>query len=501
MGRQGDKNRKKALSEVDGKHVEVKTKPIEENGKPAAYENKHEKQGSVLSCANLLMMLFTIVVAILVTSLIVKAAELQQLNTEQDLNMRRMKAEAKDLKQKLEKSLSESFEKVKSDELLIQSLKSENEDLEAKIKENDLQLENKDKVLNEFQESELNLQEENKKKQDTILSLTKELNAQIDSLETEKKTILEKLEESKQEKSSIEQNCDNDLSNLRSEKEAQAKELEIVISKKEDDMLMKSKTIESLEEMGRTLSDGKIQLSEKIDSLKVTNEQISEELVSKSETIESLHEQNVKLSKDMVIFRDETSKAIDILEQEKNNCIAESESSTKSLREEIQIKVENIKQLQVENQNLESTSQERIATLEREYKHKLDILEDSKGTLMELLKSEKQEKNNILDAKTSSAIALEDLQLEMDKVAHNLKMSQTDLEKCNNEILVEMDRKEELSSKITVLSQEKLKMESECKTTSEQLATVESECRKSAEKLAKFESEKEEMKKKSKNQN
>ena len=133
MGRQGDKNRKKALNEVNGKHVEVNAKLVEENGKPAANENNHVKQGSILSCANLLMMLFTVIVAILVTSLIVKAAELQQLNTEQDLNMRQMKAEAQDHKQKLEKSLSESFEKVKSDEVLIQSLKSDNEDLHTKI--------------------------------------------------------------------------------------------------------------------------------------------------------------------------------------------------------------------------------------------------------------------------------------------------------------------------------------------------------------------------------
>ena len=133
MGRQGDKNRKKALNEVNGKHVEVNAKLVEENGKPAANENNHVKQGSILSYANCLMMIFTVIVAILVTSLIVKAAELQQLNTEQDLNMRQMKAEAQDHKQKLEKSLSESFEKVKSDEVLIQSLKSDNEDLHTKI--------------------------------------------------------------------------------------------------------------------------------------------------------------------------------------------------------------------------------------------------------------------------------------------------------------------------------------------------------------------------------
>merc|ERR1719186_1613463 len=241
------------------------------------------------------------------------------------------------------------------------------------------------------------------------------------------------------------------------------------------------------------LSDEKIQLSEKIESLKVTNEQISEELVIKSETIESLQEQNVKLSNAMVIFRDETSKAIDVLEQEKSNCITQAESSTESFHEEIQIKEESIKQLEAENQNLESTFSERIVSLESEHKHKIDILEDSKGTLMEILKTEKQEKNDMLDEKTSLAKALEDLQLKVDQVVHNLKMSQTDLEKCNNEKIIESDHKGELENKITLLIQEKLNIGSECRTTAEQLAKVESECRTSAEKLANMESEKEDL--------
>merc|ERR1719186_2271228 len=94
---------------------------------------------------------------------------------------------------------------------------------------------------------------------------------------------------------------------------------------------------------------------------------------------------------------------------------------------------------------------------------------------MELLKTEKQEKNELSDEKTSLVRALEDRQLEVDQVVHNLKMSQTDLEKCNNEKIIESDHKGELKNKITLLIQEKLNIESEFRTTAEKLANMESE--------------------------
>ena len=91
---------------------------------------------------------------------------------------------------------------------------------------------------------------------------------------------------------------------------------------------------------------------------------------------------------------------------------------------------------------------------------------------MEMIKFEKKEKNVLSDEKTTY---LEDIQLEMNQVSNDLKMSQTNLEKCNNVKEMENKKKQEFEDKIKDLSQENIKMETECKRKTEQLASIEYE--------------------------
>jgi uncharacterized protein HemX len=149
MGRQGDKNKKKWLKE---EHI------TEEKAKPVADQIQDFRKDSLFSCSNSFLMILTVFIALIVTSVIVKTVELQQVNTEQGEAMEQMKTEAANANQQSQNLLSESIEKAQADDILIKSLESENEDLNTKIKSLSTQIENKDRSADEYHENQLNLQ-------------------------------------------------------------------------------------------------------------------------------------------------------------------------------------------------------------------------------------------------------------------------------------------------------------------------------------------------------
>eukprot|EP00092_Neocalanus_flemingeri_P043809 GFUD01048387.1.p1 GENE.GFUD01048387.1~~GFUD01048387.1.p1 ORF type:complete len:320 (+),score=110.91 GFUD01048387.1:55-1014(+) len=295
MGRQVDKSRNKSLTEVKDKLEEEKAKPV------TAEEDKNVKQGSLFSFANCLVLLLTVILAVLVPSAIVKTAELQQLNDEQDQTIVILRSEAENLKQKLQKSLSES------------------ESAQAFIKSND-------KVLRAYQQNEVTLNEVKKKNEDQIQNLTLDLNSKTDSFEIEKNTVLEKLKNVEQEKLDLQHIHDLALTSIKTEKESETNELNQMLSKKEEEILTSSQTIKSLQEQSAELSDEKIQLSV--------------ELVGKSRNIQSLQQENGNLSNDFVLFKDESIKAIEVLKEEKKIFVKECEERISTLEDDYETKLD-----------------------------------------------------------------------------------------------------------------------------------------------------------------
>eukprot|EP00092_Neocalanus_flemingeri_P041386 GFUD01045063.1.p1 GENE.GFUD01045063.1~~GFUD01045063.1.p1 ORF type:complete len:391 (+),score=125.58 GFUD01045063.1:85-1257(+) len=387
MGRQVDKSRNKSLTEVKDKLEEEKAKPV------TAEEDKNVKQGSLFSFANCLVLLLTVILAVLVPSAIVKTAELQELNNEQDQTIENLGSEAESLKLELEKSFSESVEKAESTQTFIKSLQTEKQALTAKINDLDLQALSKNKMLKDYQKNEITLNGVNKKNEDQIQNLTVVMNSKIDKLEVEKKDLLNKLKNVQQENSNLQQIHELALTSIKTEKESATKQLNQVLLKKEEEILTNSKTIKSLQEQSAELSNEKLELSKENKSFNMKNTQLSDELVGKTKTIESLKQENGKLSNDMVLFRAESSKTIDILENKKKNAIQESDTSKESYLKDIMKKEGIIQRLKEEKQILEKTCNERIATMENEHKTKLDILHNSRGQMMEILKSETENLN------------------------------------------------------------------------------------------------------------
>ena len=98
MGRQGDKNKKKWLKE---EHIP------EEKAKAVADQIQDLRKDSLFSCSNCFLMILTVIIAVIVTSVIVKTVELQQVNNEQGEAIKQMKAEAENTNQQLQNLLSE----------------------------------------------------------------------------------------------------------------------------------------------------------------------------------------------------------------------------------------------------------------------------------------------------------------------------------------------------------------------------------------------------------
>jgi hypothetical protein len=92
MGRQLDKGRKTSFPEVKENLI------VKEKVKPSiGSENKDEKHGSLFSCANLVMMVFTVGIGFTVALFVVEGVELKQLNTEQQQTIDHLKTGAETL--------------------------------------------------------------------------------------------------------------------------------------------------------------------------------------------------------------------------------------------------------------------------------------------------------------------------------------------------------------------------------------------------------------------
>ena len=150
MGRQGDKNKKKWLKE---EHIPV------ERAKPVADQVPGLRKDSIFSCSNCFLMILTVIIGVIVTSVILKTVELQKVNNEQGEAIKHMKSEAENTNQQWQNLLSESIEKAQADDILIKSIESEKEELNAKVKSLSTQLENKDRSADEYHETLLNLQQ------------------------------------------------------------------------------------------------------------------------------------------------------------------------------------------------------------------------------------------------------------------------------------------------------------------------------------------------------
>jgi len=508
MGRQADKSHKKSVGETKEKQTtEAKVKPLNGEKKVSVEDKTVVKSCSVFSCGNVLMVIFTVVVALIVTAVISKATELQHLNVELDQTIGKMKLEYEVLNQKMGNSISESEMKTVSDQALIKlleseadsltkklgntileskettvsdgkiikSLESEKNTLMSKLNDLDLKLTNADQMLMEFKGTGDKLLEDNKEKEDKIMFLNEEMNGKVDAFTNEKKDLTDKLKNTEQDKLIVEQNCDMTVRNINIEREAQMKEHDLLMSKKEAEISTIAKENESMQGLIQKLSDENIVISNEVESVNIKNLQISEELETKSATINSVKEQNTKLSNDFSLHRDETIQIIENLAEEKKTCLKESEINGKTYAEELNKKEETVDGLKGELRDLEKTNAEEIDTLEREFNKEVKFLEESKETLMENFRNEKLEKNNLLNEKLSLEGSVKDLQASGEKISNNFRKSAKDLETCQKEKTVLNDHNNEKQDKINSLAKEKVEIESKCKTISDNLSKLASE--------------------------
>ena len=164
MVKQGDKTKKKAVKNI-------KENIVKEKDKAAADQMEDMEKGSLFSCGQCFMMLCTMMVAMVVTSLIVKTVELQTLNTEQDKVIKKIELEAENTKQLLQNRLSVSLEKTQADQILIKSLNSEKDDMNKQLEDLITKHTNNDKMVAKYHETQVHLQNVIEKKDEDITAL------------------------------------------------------------------------------------------------------------------------------------------------------------------------------------------------------------------------------------------------------------------------------------------------------------------------------------------
>merc|ERR1712106_270262 len=364
MGRQGDKHKKKLLKED---HLP------EEKATPAAEQIQNEKRDSIFSCCNIFLMLLTVIASVMITAVIVKTVELEKLNVDQADMIGRMKAEAENTNQQLQNLMSESIEKAKNDETVIKSLKSETKGMNTKIEAMNSQIVNKDRTAVEYQKTEVNLQKVLGEREVELTTLSKNLKIGFESFQEEKKIISEKLEASKQDHVSLQQKYEIDMRNVITENEEETAKLNQLLLDKDGEMLTKANSIESLEET----------------------------LVIKSESVATLEEENRKLSTDMSEFTEEANREIEKIEEEKNKCMQDFETSRKTLIEEKITLVENIKGKEEDMKSLQNKMDVKIKALTRDYETKIEEFDNSNNQLRVEIDAEKKEKSKVVEEKAS----------------------------------------------------------------------------------------------------
>ena len=190
--------------------------------------------------------------------------------------------------------------------------------------------------------------------------------------------------------------------------------------------------IKSLEDEIKTLTHSNTKLSDEVKLIGDENVGLSDELLGKASTIKVLEDQIQILSNDIVSLEKRKSQRIKILEEERRIVDKASEVNIEKHLQE-QITANNmIKELEDEK----NIREKRIIDLKSEHQAKLKILEDSRKQMMEMIRSEKQENNALSDEKTALARSLEDTQLEMDQVVHKLKMAETSPDICGTKTII-----------------------------------------------------------------
>merc|ERR1711892_1192904 len=269
----------------------------------------------------------------------------------------------------------------------------------------------------------------------------------FESFQEEKKTISEQLEASKQDHVSLQQKYEIDMKNVMTENEEETTKLNQLISDKDGEILTKANSIESLEET----------------------------LGMKSESVASLEEENRKLSTDMSAFTEEANREIEKIEEEKNKCMQDFETSRKTLLEERITLVENIKGKEEDMKSLQTQMDVKIKALTSEYETKIEEFYNSNNQLRVEIDAEKKEKSKIVEENASLSENLDDEQLKLTKVTKDLQEAKLEQEICNKEKVIDSLKVKQLDNRILELTEKMSKTQEENRVIAEKLSKVESE--------------------------
>jgi len=464
MAKQELKNKRK--SEPD---VKAKT-----NGSlPSVAETK---KSSICSCFNFSFFLVILGVGVALAAIIAKSLELQTQNELMERDIRSAHAGMKTLTLQKEEHVSKIND---MEDQIQQTLRQNSKDMKIK---DDLISKQKNDIKNaNAQKAELT---------EEILSTATELRDHQLLLENQEAKIKDQ-EEEKQQISLDLENVKQDSQNVVTDLGAKLQKTKTVVKDQEA-------LIQNLEDNKNALDISITKLEESIQTQKLQIQTLEEEKKSAMDAAEESfttlqnecdtqaaglaativqHEQALDDSAlDIINCQSEMSSKVELLETEQKNC----EEATKTLQfKEIETETKNeflkkemseyqtlmqtrydALQLEMESStvvlrkekaDLESAMKKKYETLEKQKQEKIRILESSNSQLIEDVKLEKTEKNNLFDDKTELARTLEDLKSENKQLDKNLKVAQVDIGDCLVEKTEIKNKVDDLESKLPEL--------------------------------------------------
>ena len=479
MGRQGDKTKKKVLNGIqDTMTSEVKEEIV---------EIPHIKSGSLFTCSNCFFLIFSVAMAVIVTSLIVKSIEIQNEKEKQDIIIKQMKLATENSDKLWKEKVAESA--IKADTLKdnVESLEKEKKELMRQIKGLHNQVEVKDKHVSEYHETQLKLQKSLDKKEEELSSLKDNLEQNTANAESEKKSLMEQLESSEDQILKLNNDIDEQINSVK----VMAYDLALI-------------------------NGEKVQLSATIDDLRKENDKKSTDISEATKVIKSLQTEKEDLSNSMKEYEDRTNKESDALIKARNQCQQKYEENNEILTTQLNKLKENLEVEKKEKTSLETESEEKINSLVNNHKKEVEILENASQKVTSELKILSQEKESLLQdiekltneventkallhtcqeelsaikgekancdkMVLSSTEKIAQLENVVDKWKQDYSGTETELIKVkanlieNESIQIENAKKiEELTLKLKSVMDEKVQVETECKSTAERLKKLES---------------------------
>jgi len=419
MGRQGDKTKKKVPNGIqDTMTSEVKEEIV---------EIPHIKSGSLFTCSNLFFLIFSVAMAVIVTSLIVKSVELQNETEKQDNIIKQMKLATEDSDKHWKEKVAKSATMVDTLKDNVQSLEKEKEDLMRQIKGLHNEKEKQDNIIKEMKLSTENSDKLWKEKVAQSATKADTLGDNVQSLEKEKKELmrqikglhnqvevkdkhvseyhetqlkLQKLLEKKEEElSSLKDNLEQNTANAESEK----KSLKEQIESSEDQILKLNNDIDEQINSVKVMADDlaliheeKVQLSAKVDDLRKENDKKSTDISEATKIIKALQTEKDELSNSMKAYEDTTKKESDALNKAKNQCQQKYEENNEILLTQINKLKESLEAEKIEKASLEIESEEKINALVNNHKKEVEILENVSQKDKSELKILSQERESLL---------------------------------------------------------------------------------------------------------